>query len=342
MSIRHVDQAHRAVRGMAGPVVSGPELWLGTVALGHWGNPDHDECVEIIRRAIDHGVTTLDTAASYADGEAEEIVGKAIATCRDHVAIATKYGYDNATAAATDLSTAALERSLDASLTRLGTDHVEVFFVHRVPATVDRDALAESMDALVRSGKARAVGTSMTAEHDLRALHQAASSHGWTPLGWEQPPHSLFVRFIEQGILPACQELGIRVSTFAPLNGGWLTGKYRRGAAPPAGSRADSWPIRRDRFDHERPEVARKLALADELTAVAVSSGRTLEQLALDFACSRPDVASVIVGARTLDQLDDLLAHRRRPLEPEVAAAVDALVPAGTTVDEADVLGYRS
>jgi aryl-alcohol dehydrogenase-like predicted oxidoreductase len=322
--------------------MNGPELWLGTVAFGRWGNPDHDECIEIIRRAVDHGVTTLDTAASYADGEAEEIVGKAIASSREHVAIATKYGYNNATAGATDLSTEALERSLDASLTRLGTDHVDVFFVHRVPATADRQALAESMDALVRTGKALAVGTSMTSEHDLRALHQAASSHGWVPLGWEQPPHSLFVRFIEDAILPACEELGIRVSTFAPLNGGWLTGKYRRGAPPPAGSRADSWPIRRDRFDHERPEVARKLALAEELTAVAASSGRTLEQLALDFARSRADVASVIVGARTLGQLDDLLAHTRRPLETDVAAAVDALVPAGTTVDDADVLGYRS
>lgn len=314
--------------------------WLGTVAFGSWGNPDHDECIRTINRAIDAGILTLDTAASYADGESETIVGKAVRGRRDEVHIATKYGYDNATAGASSLSSDDLRRSLDASLIRLDTDHVDLFFLHRVPKDSDYEALAEGLDALVRSGKTRAVGTSMATADGLRILGAVAEARGLAAVTWEQPPYSIFVRRIERDILGTCRELGVSVAAFAPLNGGWLTGKYRHGKTPPPDSRAATWPIRRDRFDDSRAPVAEKLRRVEALDSLARRNGLDLQRLALGFALANPDVTAVIVGPRTKAQLEDLLTPGPAALPSEMLAAIDEIVAPDTTVDPSDVLGY--
>jgi aryl-alcohol dehydrogenase-like predicted oxidoreductase len=229
---------------------------------------------------------------------------------------------------------------LEDSLSRLGTDHVDIFFLHRLGVLEDLESIVEELTGLVEAGKARAVGTSMASAEQLVEIDRLVTSHRPRSITWEQPPYSIFVRTAEDEILPTCRRLGVRVAAFAPLNGGWLTGQYRAADTVPIGSRAASWPLRRERFDFDRAEVKRKLELIPRLNKLAYDAGLTLVQLSLGFALSRPDVAGVIVGPRTPDQLQSMVSRPPQPLAPDLLAALDALVPPGTVVDPADVLGY--
>jgi aryl-alcohol dehydrogenase (NADP+) len=317
-----------------------PRCWLGTVALGSWGNTDRLECVRLIHAALDAGITAIDTADSYADGESEAIVGEALRGRRDETFVSTKFGFSPRTSTATESGGGAIRRALEGSLRRLDTDHVDVYFLHRVDDTIDLDDTIATLSDLVAEGKVSAVGTSMAAPSMLERLRDVTERCSRHPFTFEQPPYSIFVREIEREVLPTCRRLGVFVTGFAPLNGGWLTGQYRRGVPPPPGSRADKWPIRRNRYDFERPEIVRKLQAIDELGEIARDSGRTLAQLALAFALSHADVGATIVGPKTIAQLDALVTPFPAPLSAEVLARIDAVVSPGSTVDGADLAGY--
>ena len=312
-------------------------LALGTMMFGRWGNPDRDACRRMVDIALDAGIELIDTADIYDFGVSEHIVGEAIAGRRDRVVLATKVG----NAMSDDPGERGLSRrwvlaSCDASLRRLGVDHIDVYQMHRPdPDTPLEESLA-AFDELVRAGKVGAVGTSTFPATQLDELQRLAADRGWTRPASEQPPYSVLVRGIESEVLPVCRRHGIGVLVWAPLNGGWLTGKYQHDDDVDPASRARREP---EHFDHRDAEMrARKRDLVDRLAAVAGEAGLPLSQLAVGFALANPDVTAVLLGPRTPEQLTALLDPRPEPLAPDVLAAIDEIVPPGTNVNPADAL----
>jgi aryl-alcohol dehydrogenase-like predicted oxidoreductase len=320
--------------GHGGPEVSA--LGLGTMMFGRWGNSDPDACRRMVDIALDAGIVLVDTADIYDFGVSEEIVGAAIAGRRDRVVIATKVG--NAMSddpAERGLSRRWIHASCDASLRRLRVDHIDVYQMHRPdPDTALEESLA-AFDELVAAGKVGAVGTSTFSPAQLEELQQLASDHDWIRPTSEQPPYSVFVRGIEREVLPTCRRHQIGVLVWAPLNGGWLTGKYQRDNVD-----ADSRALREpDHFDHRDVDMrARKRELVDRLATVASEAGITLTQLALGFALANPDVAAVLLGPRTPEQLSELIDPLPDPLDADVLGAIDEVVSPGTNVNAADAV----
>jgi aryl-alcohol dehydrogenase-like predicted oxidoreductase len=315
--------------GRTGVTVS--RLGLGTMVLGAWGNTDHDACVRIVHRALDAGVNLVDTADVYAFGESEEIVGRALAGRRDDVVLATKFHNPMGTDPnRRGNSRRWIRTAVEDSLRRLGTDRVDLYQVHRPDPTTD---LAETVDALtdlVRAGKILAWGTSTFPAEDIVDACWVAERHGLIAPHTEQPPYSILTRGIERDVLPACARHGMGVLVWSPLAGGWLSGKYRRGQPAPAGSRAATNP---DHFDVGNEA---KYDATERVTAIAREAGLTMTQLALAWAVEHPAVTAALIGPRTEDQLDELLAAADTVLSTDVLDAVDAVVAPGVDLNPAD------
>ncbi len=206
-------------------------LALGTMMFGRWGNPDEQACRQMVDGALAAGVTLFDTADIYDFGTSEEFLGRALAGRRDDVVLATKVG--NA------MSDDPLERGLsrrwvmqscEASLRRLQTDHIDIYQMHRPDPDTPIDETLQAFDDLVRAGKVRAVGTSTFSPAQLAAARTTAERLGVTVPCSEQPPYSMLVRAAEVEVLPWCRQHDVGVLVWAPLNGGWLTGKYQSGS----------------------------------------------------------------------------------------------------------------
>jgi aryl-alcohol dehydrogenase-like predicted oxidoreductase len=322
----------RRLLGPSGIEVSA--LALGTMMFGRWGNPDRAACRRMVDIALDTGINLIDTADIYDFGTSEEIVGDAIAGRRDRVVLATKVGNPmSQDPTQRGLSRRWIVASCDASLRRLSVDHIDLYQMHRPDRDTPLEESLTAFDELVRAGKVRAIGTSTFAPAQLDELQRLAGERGLNRPNSEQPPYSVFVRGIEDEVLPTCRRHGIGVLVWAPLNGGWLTGKYQSDDVD-ASSRARREP---DHFDHRDAGMrARKRELVDRLAGVASDAGLGLTQLALGFALANPDVTSVLLGPRTPDQLDQLLDPPPTPLEADVMAAVDEIVPPTTNVNPAD------
>ena len=309
-------------------------LALGTMMFGKWGNPDESACKQMVDAALAAGVTLFDTADIYDFGVSEEILGRALAGRRDSIVLATKVG----NAMSDDplqrgLSRRWILQSCDASLRRLGTDHIDLYQMHRPDPDIPIDETLQAFDELVQSGKVLAVGTSTFSISQLDEARTRAEHLGVTVPCSEQPPYSLLVRNIEVEVLPWCQQNGVGVLAWAPLNGGWLTGKYQSDAVD-AASRAGREP---DHFDHHAAAIRdTKQSLVARLAAVAESAGLTLIQLALGFVVANPAVTAALIGPRTPEQLPALLAAAEVELPADVMAAVDVIVGPGVTVNPVD------
>src|SRR3954466_13021462 len=223
--------------GRTGVQVS--KLCLGTMMFGTWGNPDHDDSIRIIHAALDAGVNFVDTADVYSDGESEEIVGKALAGRRDDVVLATKVGFPmgddpNRRGA----SRRRIINGVEDSLRRLGTDWIDLYQVHRPDPATDIEETIGALSDLVSQGKIRAYGTSTFPAEEIVEAQWAAARLGVPRPTTEQPPYSIPSRGIERDVLPTCLRYRLGVLVWAPLNGGWLTGKYRLGTPAPAATRA--------------------------------------------------------------------------------------------------------
>ena len=309
-------------------------LALGTMMFGRWGNPDELACRRMVDEARAAGVTLFDTADIYDFGTSEEILGRALAGRRDQVVLATKVG----SAMSDDPQERGLTRrwvtqSCEASLRRLGTDYIDLYQMHRPdPDTSIGDTL-QALEDLVQVGKVRAIGTSTFSRAQLAEARDHAEQVGVTVPTSEQPPYSALVRAVENEVLPWCLQHEVGVLVWAPLNGGWLTGKYQSGSLDSA-SRAAREP---DHFDH-RDEAVRqqKRALVDRLALVADSAGLTLVQLALGFTLANPAVTAALIGPRTPEQLGPLLAAADVSLSADVLAAIDEIVAPGLTVNPVD------
>ena len=309
-------------------------LALGTMMFGKWGNPDEQECISMVESALSAGVTLFDTADIYDFGQSEEILGRALIGRRDSVVLATKVG----NAMSDDPRQRGLSRrwvlqSCDASLRRLGTDHIDLYQMHRPDPDTPIDETLLAFDELIQAGKIRAVGTSTFSASQLGETRSRARHVGATVPCSEQPPYSLLVRNIEGDVLPWCLEHDVGVLAWAPLNGGWLTGKYQSGSIDDA-SRAAREP---DHFDHRDVAIrAQKRELVDGLNQVAEEAGLTLIQLALGFVLAHPAISAALIGPRTPQQLGQLLAAADAKLSNDVLAAVDTVVAAGVTVNPVD------
>ncbi len=325
------------------------EYMLGTMSYGSDGNTDEGECIRIVHSALDRGINFIDTADTYSHGQAEQIVGKAIAGRRDKMVLATKFrlpagdGQNEQGGSRYWIMT-----QVENSLRRLGTDHIDLYQMHRPDLQTDLDETLDALSNLVTQGKVRYIGCSTFPSWYLAESQAVSRLRRWFRFVNESSPYSLFVRIAERETLPAVQYYRMGFTAWSPLNGGWLTGKYQANAVPP-GSRAERvkgqwgehYPILQSRFDMQRPGNRRKLALLADLEALSQDAGLRLIHLAQAFPLSHPAVTSVIVGPRTLSQYDDMQAGFDTRLDSATLDRIDTLVAPGDLVEEAD-RGYVS
>jgi aryl-alcohol dehydrogenase-like predicted oxidoreductase len=307
---------------------------LGAMMFGAWGNPDHDDSVRIIRRALDAGINVIDTADVYSEGESEEIVGKALKQVdRSQVFLATKvHGTMGEDPNQQGNSRRWITAECDNSLRRLGVDHIDLYQIHRPQPDVDIDETLGALTDLVRSGKVRNIGCSTFPAHQIVTARWTAEKRGREFFRTEQPPYSILVRGIESDVLPVCQEYGMGVLPWSPLAGGWLAGTFGSGKEN-SSRRAGRIP---GRYDLSIPGNKHKLELVDELSKVAADAGISLLHMALAFAIRHPAISSAIIGPRTMEHLDDQLKALDVTLTGDVLDRIDEIVPPGTNVNAAD------
>jgi aryl-alcohol dehydrogenase-like predicted oxidoreductase len=301
---------------------------LGALMLGATiGNPDHDDSVRIIHKALDAGINVVDTADAYSQGASEEVVGKALKGRRDGVVVATKCGRPmsddpNQQGASRRWITTAVENSLR----RLQTDHIDLYQIHRPdPDTGIEETLAALSD-LIHSGKVRAIGSSGMLVSDIVEAQWVAERHGLERFHTEQPPYSILNRGIEREVLPIAQRYGMGTLVWGPLGQGMLTGRARKGQQSDL-VRANIMKA----FSDER-----RLDVVEQLIPLAKEAGMPMTHMAMAFATAHPGVTSALVGPRTMSQLDDLLGALEVTLSDEILNRIDEIVPPGTDVSPLD------
>ena len=311
-------------------------LCLGAMMFGQWGNPDHDESIRIIHRALDAGINFIDTADVYSRGESEEIVGKAISTPsrREHVVLATKvHGNMGDDPNEFGNSRRWIIREVDNSLRRLQTDWIDLYQIHRPEPDTDIAETLGALTDLVRAGKVRYIGCSTFQPSMIVESQWVSEQRGLERFVCEQPPYSILVRGVEAEVLPTCQRYGMGVIPWSPLAGGWLSGAYRRDAELPQSRRADRIPRR---YDVTMPENQRKLEIADQLAKLAQEAGLSLVHVAIAFVLRHPAVTAAIIGPRTMEHLESQLGAAEVTLSDELLDRIDAIVPPGLNLNPSD------
>ena len=301
---------------------------LGAMMFGATGNPDHDDAARIIHRALDAGINLVDTADMYGRGEFEEIVGKALRGRRDDVVLATKFfgpmGEDPNHRGG---SRRWIMSAVEGSLRRLGTDHIDLYQMHRPDPATDVEETLSALTDLVRSGKVRAIGSSTFPASDVVEAQWVAERRGLERFRTEQPTYSILSRGIEREVLPVAQRYGMGTIVWSPLAQGMLTGRVRRG---------QQTDLRRARlFTHLSDE--RRIDAVEQLVPLAGAAGLSLTHLAMAFAIAHPGVTSALIGPRTMEHLDDLLEGAEVTLTDDVLDRIDQVVPPGTDVGQLDM-----
>jgi len=309
--------------------------------FGDWGNRDEAECLRMVDMALDAGINFIDTADVYSAGASEEIVGRALMGKRDAVVLATKvHGGMSEAPNERGNSRLWIMREVESSLRRLQTDHIDLYQIHRPDPDTEIEETLGALTDLARQGKVRYIGTSTFPAWQIVHSQWVSESRGLERFVCEQAPYSIFVRHVEWDVLPVCDKWQMGVIVWSPLAGGWLTGKYRRGQDAPKDSRAVRFkergsPVAR-RFDTTLPGNQRKLDLVEDLSAVAEKAGITLPEMAMAFTLAHPAISSSIIGPRTAEQLQQLLAGAEVRLDTETLDAIDEVVEPGTVVESFD------
>ena len=318
--------------GRSGAVVS--TLALGTMTFG--SEADQKTSDAILTEYVARGGTFVDTADVYSSGQSERIIGRWLGAHRTeaaHLVIATKGRFP------TDdgpndlgLSRRHLRTALDASLTRLGVDHIDLDQMHAWDAVTPIDETLRFLDDAVAAGKIGYYGFSNYLGWQLTKAVHVAAAHGWTAPVTLQPQYNLLVRDIEREIVPAALDAGIGLLPWSPLAGGWLSGKYSRDVAPTGATRLGENPDRGMEAWEARNANERTWRVIDAVTEIADAHGASSSQVALAWLCAQPAVTSVILGARTVDQLTDNLGAVGVRLAPEeMRRLTDASAP---TIDD--------
>ncbi|HLV05455.1 aldo/keto reductase [uncultured Georgenia sp.] len=309
--------------GASGLVVS--TAGLGCNSFGATLPPD--EVARVVGAALEAGITFFDTADIYGGepGQSEELLGRALAGRRDDVVVATKFGMDarglNGEDHGVRGSRRYIRRAVEGSLRRLGTDHIDLYQLHRPDPVTPWEETLETLDDLVREGKVRYVGCSNVTGWQLVDADWTARTAGLSAFISVQNEYSLLSRGIEAEVVPAAAHVGAGILPYYPLASGLLTGKYRRGEPAPAGSRLERRPERLAAADFDRIEA---------LEAVAERAGVVLLTLALGGLAAQPGVASVIAGARTPEQVRANVAATLWEPDAETLVAIDEASPGPT------------
>jgi len=284
----------------------------------------------MIHTALDAGINFVDTADVYSRGESEEIVGKALVGRRHEVVLATKFGLPvgndpNRQGA----SPRWITRALEASLRRLGTDYLDLYQLHRPDYSTDLDETLGALSDLIRAGKVRAIGSSTFPADLVVEAQWVADRRGHHRFRTEQPRYSILTRTIEGTVLPAAQRHGMGILSYGPLSSGWLSGR----ADPTRGHRTATAP---QAFDLSISANRGKLEAVEALTELTSEAGLPLTHLATAFVRAHPAVTSVIIGPRTPEQLEDLLAGADVVLNNELLDRIDEIVPPGSELNPHD------
>ena len=308
----------------------GPEITVigvGTWAIGgggwqySWGKQDDRDSIAAIHRAIELGISWIDTAPVYGLGHSEEVVGKAVAGRRSKVMIATKCSrpWDAGRTAILDsLSASSVRAELEASLRRLGTDYIDLYQVHWPrPEEQLEEGWAEIAKA-VKEGKVRFAGVCNFTVDQIRRIH---AIHPVTSL---QPPYSMLRRETEKELLPFCRQNGIGVVVYSPMQMGLLSGAFSRDRM----ARLDAEDMRSKNPFFTEPALGRNLALVDKLKPIARQAGRSMAELAIAWVLRRPEVTAAIVGARRPEQVGETVSAADWDLTESEKAEIDALLSA--------------
>jgi aryl-alcohol dehydrogenase-like predicted oxidoreductase len=304
---------------------------LGAMNFGAMANNDHEAATAIVHRALDAGINLIDTADVYSAGESEEIVGKAIKSRRDDVVLATKFSNPmgqgpNQRGGSRRWITTAVE----GSLRRLGTDYIDLYQYHYPDDSTGMEETLSALTDLVRSGKVRTIGTSKQPAAGIVEAEWISERTGFERFRCEQPHYSILNREIERELLPTTQRFGMAAIVWSPLAQGMLTGRVRRGQ--------DSTLTRSGHyFEHLNDQ--RRVDAVEQLIPIAEQAGISLTHMAIAFAIAHPGVTAALLGPRTIEQLDDLLAGAGVSLGDDVLDQIDAIVPPGAGVGQLQ-MGY--
>jgi aryl-alcohol dehydrogenase-like predicted oxidoreductase len=304
---------------------------LGAMMFGAMGNPDRDESIRIIHTALDAGINFVDTADAYSRGESEEIVGEALKGRRDSVVLATKLHLpmgDDPNQRGNSRRWIVTE--VENSLHRLQTDHIDLYQIHRPDPDTDIEETLSALSDLIHGGKVRAIGSSTMPASDIVEAQWVAERRGLERFRTEQPTYSILNRGIETEVLPVAQRYGMGTLVWSPLAKGMLTGRIRRG---------QETDLRRAaRFRSFSDE--RRLDAVERIIPLAQEAGLPMTHLAMAFTIAHPGVTSAIIGPRTMEHLDDLLAGVDVTLTDEVLDRIDEIVAPGTDVGVPDESAY--
>lgn len=298
---------------------------LGAMMFSSFGNSDQREVDTMVGRALDAGINFVDTADAY--GDSEEMLGRALKGRRDDVVLASKF----ALAQGDDPNRRGGSRrwimtAVENSLRRLQTDHLDVYQMHRPDPDTDIEETLAALTDLVRSGKVRVIGTSDMPASDIVEAQWISQRRGLERFRSEQPHYSLLDRSIEREVLPVAQRYGMGTVIWSPLASGMLTGRVRRGQ--------ESDLLRTRRFAALRDE--RRIDAVEQFIPLAEEAGMSLTHMALAFVIAHPGVTAALIGPRTIEQLDDLLAAAEVSLSDDVLDRIDAIVAPGTGIGRMD------
>ncbi len=295
-------------------------LSFGTMTFG--AQTDEAAAHRIMDCCHEAGINFFDSANVYNHGAAETIVGKWLKGRRDKIILATKVrGKMGDAPDEQGLSRAALHKAIDASLARLETDYIDVYYLHLPDVDTPIEETLEAMEALVRAGKVRFPAVSNYAAWQVEEILWICEKRGYHSYFISQPIYNLIARGIEDEYLPFCRRFGVAVVPYNPLAGGLLTGKHSREGGPAAGTRFDGNPMYLDRYWHDDD-----FAAVEELRSIAAEAGKTLVELALQWLLTQPAVDSIILGASRLEQLEENLQAAEGPrLDSSVLERCDAV-----------------
>lgn len=302
---------------------SGVRVSVIGIGTNRFGSPrvPHHEVFNIIDAALDRGINHIDTADIYVGGRSEETLGAALGGRWESVVLASKFLFPTGSGPNDrGASRYHMMNAVEGSLSRLQTDHIDLYYVHRWdPATPIEETL-RGLDDLIRAGKIRYLGVSSFAAWQLAQAYLLADVRGWAPITVIQSEYNLLERDVEHEVLPCCEALGVGFVPYRPLAGGFLTGKYRRGEPAPAGSRGEtSESVQRYMRDAFYDKI-------EGLEAWAAERGRGPNELAQAWLLAQPQVCSVISGVTSVDQLIKNANAAGWVLSDEDLRAVDAIV----------------
>ncbi len=311
--------------GKSGLKVS--ELCFGTMTFGgrgYWtivGQVDQKQADILVNTALEAGINFFDTADVYSQGWAEEILGKALGNRRKEVILATKVrGRMGPGPNEVGLSRHHILEGCNASLKRLGTDYIDLYQVHSFDFSTPLEETLQALDDLVRQGKVRYIGCSNFPGWQLMKALSISDKHNWERFVTLQAFYSLMARDLELEHVPLCLDQGLGILPWSPLGGGFLTGKYRRGKPRPQDARRSDPQSQFLQFNEEKG-----YDIIEELDRIAKNHNATVAQSALNYLLRKPGVTSVIIGAKTVEQLADNLKTTDWEMTPEEVSRLDAL-----------------